>query len=323
MSTTEELFNEGLAGSLRRCLPEWDQPDVVVAEQTGLLASSLRKKVDILVSDPYLPPVCLEVEIDPPAGQSNPAEDAIRRLGEQLSPEAGAYANQYVNTSIAVRAPFAVRDLKTFQERRDTLLGGMPLFYKACYQEGKEGYITYPREGYINGTVRELSEFIKLAAIPTEEMRRTSDKIINAVKSAATKISRALNDEGERRRIADVLARRDPDGALRVAAVVWLNAFLMQNKLASALPEHVLSIQQMIDQEGDGMLRNRNIRKVWVDIQRINYRSIYDPALGALPRNINAYILMDSLQNIIEAAEDTEITNLDKVINVGGDLFAV
>lgn len=322
MSTTEELFNEGLAGSLRRCLPEWDQPDVVVAEQTGLLASSLRKKVDILVSDPYLPPVCLEVEIDPPAGQSNPAEDAIRRLGEQLSPEAGAYANQYVNTSIAVRAPFAVRNLKTFQERRDALLGGTPLFYKACYQDDEEGYITYPREGYINGTVRELSEFIKLAAIPTEEMRRTSDKIINAVQSAATKISRAINDEGERRRIAEVLARKDPDGALRVAAVVWLNAFLMQNKLASALPEHVLSVQQMKDQEGDGILRNRNIRKVWVDIQRINYRSIYDPALGALPRNINTYILMDSLQNIIEAVEDTETTNLDKVINVGGDLFA-
>ncbi len=327
MATTEAVFNVGLAEALCGCVPGWDMGNFLV-EETQVLVGAPGRKVDILVADLGFPPVCLEVKIDTGAGRANPTADAVGRLGETISHHVGAVAGLEVSAAVAARATKEARDWKPGEIAARLLRAGAPLEFKACYKSedaakasfgDASSWYSFPGSGWISGSVKDLAEFITLVAVPGSRMRRETEGVVASVKQAASLLHVDLGyDDKEMRRVARVLARQHTDSILRVAAVVWLNAVLMQNRLARSLPGEVDSVAQVCV---NGIFASA-IGGSWKRILNVNYHSIFHPAERSLPLNINPAVFADSFEMLVKAAERMESARLDSVVNVGGDLFA-
>ena len=64
MATTEHTINDALAAALRKTRHAWRDSDIVRSEQLGMLKESFARP-DILVVEPNVSPVAIEVEVQP------------------------------------------------------------------------------------------------------------------------------------------------------------------------------------------------------------------------------------------------------------------
>ena len=100
MTTTEHTINDSLAAALRTTRHAWRDSDVVRSEQLGMLKESFGRP-DILVVEPNVSPVAIEVEIHP----------AITVEAEAVVTPWQLYARpgRTILSAIAVRLPARIR----------------------------------------------------------------------------------------------------------------------------------------------------------------------------------------------------------------------
>ena len=287
----EQGFNYALAAVLRRCFPGWDTPGHIVAERAGGA-----KRIDISVDMPDMPAVAIECAFGGDGGK-----DATARLVDE---------KLRFDTAIAVSIPDAFRALDE-ESARAELAAGAPIGY-AVFQRRYR----FPQAGYLTGSARDLAAFMQVAAVSKERVEEVADEVVGRINRAAAVLTkglppRAIND------ISDRMSQRAHLPGMRVVAVLWLDALLVQDIISQVNPE-VAELPST-----DGILLPSSVAREWRKILKTNWFSIFEPAVVALERAGMTYrgCVGDALRELLESVELLGNARLGAHINVGAELF--
>lgn len=317
--TIEETFNQALGRALQKACARWSaKPECIKVEETRLLhtekGSGLRP--DILIDDGVFPPVVIECSF----GALDAHRDAIARLGLETRRRRAR-----IGTAIALHIPQHFRKVHGFRIT-DILLEGAPLAYAVHQLLESKGQTTivgtfertWPQDGFIAGSVFDLATLLSAAGLPREEIRSVGDRVALLVEAAADGLEAALPIEGQQQ-IAGHLHQRSPLKGLRTTVVLWLNALLTQQRLATQGVEGA----PFIDFTGRSAPNVIAQIEVWRTINRHNWNSVFEPAIEVfeLASKFDPAGTSRMLRKLIEAVLEIETAQLGLHINIGAELF--
>lgn len=269
MSTTEHTINDTLAEVLRKTRHAWRVSRVVKSEQLGMLRESSARP-DILVVEPNVSPVAIEVEVLPAISVES---EAISRLGSYMSG-----AKRTILSAIAVRLPAQMRTkesaalLNELEKATDLEM--------ALYSGSDPSKCSrWPHSGWIIGSVSDLSVLVQLASIPPEIIDEAVDQLVDGVQGAAGLLNEMAEQyPGAIHKISQELCQEDGDQTRRMAGAILANAFMFHEILAGGKDElaSVKSLEQL--RGSSGKLTKSTILTEWRKILKINYWPIFDIA---------------------------------------------
>ncbi|MYG70382.1 MAG: hypothetical protein F4069_11745 [Rhodothermaceae bacterium] len=315
--TTEESFNGALGAALRRTSVRWSEaPECIQVEETNLLHAQSSLKPDILINDGVFPPVIIECSFS----ATDADQDATRRLG--LETRRGRFR---IRTVIALHIPERFRRIQGFTIT-DTLLRSEPLAYTVHQLSERRGQTSitdashrrWPKRGFIEGTVFDLASLLPSIGSPRERMEDIAESVARLVKEAASGLEITLTSR-QQQEIAHHLHQRSPLKGLRTMMVLWLNALLTQQRLATQGAEAVPHVDLVSDTYPD-VLTQMNI---WRAINQRNWNSVFDPAIDVLrlSSQFNPAETSRILFKLISAVLQIETAQLGLHISVGAELF--
>ena len=173
----EPQLNGRIATVIRECVDgnQWEIFEESRANTQGF------KQPDILIKRSYPePPIVIENEYV----EANVEKDCLNKLGQQLISERGGNT---ISTVIGVLTPKSLRDAQNGDVAEDMLRNGEPLKY-AAYMGTPEDYTRFPKSGFIEGTVRNLVEFIRPATEPVDIIEKAADTLSDGASRAAKAI---------------------------------------------------------------------------------------------------------------------------------------
>ena len=315
--TTEEPFNVALGHALRRARIHWSESsDYIRVEETNLLHPRTATKPDLLIHDGMFPPVIIECSFT----GADADRDAIRRLG--LETRQGRFR---ISTTIALHIP------ERFQKESganiaDILLNGEPLQYSVHQLLDRHGQrsITnihrrrWPQHGFIKGNVFDLAALLPSIGLPQEQVKDIGDKVAHLVEEAASGLEISLSSK-EQQQITQHLHQKSPLKGLRTMMVLWLNALLTQQRLATKDVDVVRHIDFTSDAPPD-VLEQMN---TWRMVNRFNWNSVFEPAIHVLrlASQFNPSETSRMLFTLIRAVQQIETAQLGLHISVGAELF--
>ncbi|NJS14523.1 MAG: hypothetical protein HC788_07840 [Sphingopyxis sp.] len=268
MATTEHTVNDAIAEALRTTRHGWGAKDVVRSENTATLAGS-NKRPDILITEPGVSPVVIETEILPALTVE---AEAIERLGETLRAD-----GRRILSSIALRSKGKMRkisgsalaeEVATTDEFEFALFTG----------ENPISAVRWPQEGWITGSIRDLSILAQAAAVPPAVVEKAADQLMTGVQQAAGQLAGIeTKNPGALTRIAKALCQEDGEQTRRMATTILANAFMFHENLAHG-PSDLGSIRNLAELEGADQLTRDFILAEWRAILKVNYWPIFDIA---------------------------------------------
>ena len=309
----EHDFNAALAEAMQRM--HADKSVDFVSERVGVLAPSVgagSRRVDVLVRSAKLLPVAVEVEYDRPGG--NPDRDAAARLGLELG-----QGGKGISSAIAVLAPPLADQWRDRKDAVSRLVGGAQLRY-AVHSRSADGAEPerWPRSGWLNGTAQSLAEFAVMVSIPPGELETVAAFAAMTMHGIAEELDNNLSDDAKLR-LAAAMGRPSGSDSLNVVGVVWLNAFLFQNRIAQSHP----GVPTREDVMPEANPVPYMVKEAWNAIRSIDYRSVFDPAADALrivQSSFDGAPVAELLGAAARMASRIEASELG-VFDIGGELF--
>ena len=236
----EPQLNGRIATIIRECVSgtRW----IVTEETAGSLAGNQRTP-DILITRPDPePPIVIENEFN----AANVEGDCLNKLGHTLQPELGG---KTINTVIGIHSPQELHNAADGDQAEDLLRGGALLRYVA-YVGTPDEFTRFPRTGFITGNVRNLVEFIRPAAEPTELIQQAADRLAKGAAIAARIILEAATiDPKVGVNIAEKLRQPWPTGKSEdpKQANADQGARLQTANMATTMIINALAYQQNLD----------------------------------------------------------------------------
>lgn len=235
----EPQLNGRIATVIRESI---DRNQWTIVEESQLNTVG-RKQPDILImrSHPE-PPIVIENEYT----QAEVEKDCRNKLGQKLIPELGGNT---ISTVIGVLTPKPLQNAQNGDVAVDMLRNGAPLQY-AAYMGTPEEYTRFPKTGYIEGTVRNLVEFIRPATEPVDIIERAADTLSDGTSVAAKAIiDAAKTDKSIGINIAEKLRQPWPTQLGRNQNQESLNeqARLQTANMAATIIINALAYQQNLD----------------------------------------------------------------------------
>ena len=299
----EQSFNKALCEALQvvmpslRVLPERSR--VFSGEHSGM-------RPDILIIDPRMPPCVIECSY----GKADADKDAKAKLRAVVRS-----GRRVVRTCIAVHIPSRFRGSQT---RREDFLDGAKFGFAVHQQADKDSEPRrWPDKGFIKGNVRDLATLISSVSLPKEDIAKVAAEVATKVNESADLLEE-LSDAAKQK-INDRISLGSVLESLKTTMVLWLNALLTQQRLqkqnASNVPPLNFTNRQLPNHV-------KQI-KVWRQIQKENWRAIFDPAIEVLEiaGNSNPRAVGKALARLVEAVNEIEMAGLGLHINVGAELF--
>lgn len=268
MATTEHTVNDAIAEALRKTRHGWSQTGVVRSENTATLEGS-NKRPDILITESGVSPVVIETEILPALTVE---AEALDRLGETLRAD-----GRRILSAIAVRSKLRMRKLSGVALANEVATTNE--FEFALYTgENPQTAIRWPQEGWITGSIRDLSILAQAAAVPPAVVEKAADQLMTGVGQAAGQLAGIeAKNPGALIRIASALCQEDGEQTRRMAATILANAFMFHENLAHG-PGGLSHIRNLAELEGADQLTREFILKEWRAILKVNYWPIFDIA---------------------------------------------
>ena len=257
-----------LAGMLPGCQ--------VRAETTQLFTQHPGRHADVLITATGRSPVVVEAEYMPAATAE---ADAKSRLGLLVLDEP-----RVVEAAVAVRYPVGVRTAADLA----AVLAAAQLSYCVHYEDGSR----FPQSGWIDGSVTDLADLIRLVSVP----QRAVDESARALEKAIDAAVAIINEMADLRphvtpAIARLLGLDDVLQTRRMACAIIANAVAFQGRL-HGIHQSVKSLRQTA---GEGVANpQRETLLAWDDILKINYWPIFAVArdlVEQLPANAASQIL--------------------------------
>ena len=288
----EQGFNYALARALRKCNPAWVADGVIKDERTGA-----RKRPDIEIAADNMPKVVIEC-----AFGGDDGADAKARLDD---------SDLQFETAISINIPRPFRNMSG-EAAEKKVIGGANIGY-AVFQKG--GF-RFPAQGYLSGNVRDLAAFIQVASVSKDSVERVADKVVELIKGAGGELSAHLSDPA-RNKIVQLMSQRSYLNGTQTAAVLWLDAMLVQSKIHKSGAMDINALPMPDDVDPVALVYE------WRKILQTNWHSIFEPAVDALEVAARQYDrgVSDALKNLLGAVNEIMRAQLGSQINVGAELF--
>ena len=287
----EQGFNYALAKALRTCNPEWNET-TVIAERTGA-----RKRFDIEIDTDNMPKVVIECAFEGDGGM-----DAKARLDN---------SELKIETAISIDIPKAFESMAE-ETAAQKLIDGAEIGYAVLQQKD----FRFPEQGYLSGNVRDLAAFIQVASVSKDSVERVADEVVELIRGAGGNLHAHLSDTA-RNKIVQLMSQRSYLNGTQTAAVLWLDAMLVQSKIHKSGD---VDINQLpLAHDADPLALSREWRK----ILQTNWHSIFEPAVDALEVAAREYSpnVSAALEKLVEAVGAINRAKLGSQINVGAELF--
>ncbi len=292
----EQGFNYALAEALRQVRARWrENPSFVICERKGTFRGEAIRP-DILIDDRRMSKVVVECAF----GGDND-KDAKERLDQGICATAIA---------VSIPAEFEQLDVKAAEQK---LCKGA-LFEYALLQHDRDGELfRFPETGYTKGSVRGLAALIQAASAPKSRVEQVAEEVAELIDEAATELGHGLPAQD----ITQIFAKmhqRTILTAFRTVVVLWLDAMLVHS--------HLYTHEAVTEPLGEDM-RPSNLIELWRKILKINWYSIFDPAIEVLENvSIRARAQTSySLECLVNAVEAIETARLGDHVSISGELF--
>ncbi len=298
---TEPNANNALGSLLQEMLPRGQ----VRSENTRAISGQPGLRPDIIVTAPGRSPVVVEAEYAP-ARTVEP--EARERLGLEV-----AANGRVIEAAIALRYPDAIGDAHDLR----AALSSVRLEY-CVFTEGAEEAQRFPESGWLDGSVEDLADMVRLVSEPQRAVDEATTTLQNGIDGAAK-----LLDEMDQTRsgvtlaIARLLGMANVPQTRRMACAIIANALVFHEQIAGMHPE----VKPLAQVCGDGVLNPQGeVLAAWDDILRINYWAIFAIAKDIL-RQLPSGDAANILRRLRDTAQSVNATGVDNAHDLTGRIF--
>lgn len=257
-------------------------------------------------------PVAVEVEYDRPG--SRPDRDAAARLGLELAQD-----SRVIESAVSVLAPPLAEQWKDHEDAVSRLVGGAQLQYAVLSRSDDAAEpVRWPRSGWLTGTAQSLAELAVMVSVPPGQLELVAADAADKMRGISEDLDASLSDDAKFR-LAVAMGRPSGSDSLNVVGVVWLNAFLFQDRVAQLHDD----VPQRSEAAPDHNPIPQLVAQAWQAIRAIDYRSVFDPAADALrivERDVGTALAARMLGRAALIAGRVESGVLG-LFDIGGELF--
>ena len=295
---TEPNANSALGDLLRGMMPRCQ----VLSENTQTFSNHPGRHADVLITAPGRSPVVVEAEYEP---APEAEKDAFDRLGLAVHGEP-----RTIEAAVALRYPQAVEDAYDVRQA----VAEARLSYCVLHEDGNR----FPESGWLDGTVTDLADLIRLISVPQKAVNDAAAALEQGIGHSANE----LDDMAKLRpnitsAIARLLGMSDVPQTRRMACAIIANAMVFHQRIAGmhdGVKPLLLVCGPSVANPQDETLA------AWAEILKINYWPIF-----AIAKDILEQIPGDTaaglLRGLRETAQRIDATGVDNAHDLTGRIF--
>ncbi len=275
---TEPNANNVLGDLLRAMMPG----SRVLSENTQTFPAHPGQHADVLITAPGRSPVVVEAEYEP---APEAEQDAAQRLGLRVAGE-----SRTIEAAIALRYPVSVRDSYNVSQA----VADARLSYCVLYEDGSR----FPASGWLEGSVTDLADLVRLVSVPQKEVDLAADTLQDGIERAAV-ILDELEDLNPvtAREIARLLGMSDVPQTRRMACAIVANALVFHERIAGkhegVKPLNLVCGPEVANPQAETLA-------AWATILKINYWPIF-----AIARDILGQLDSGHASQVLAVLGDT------------------
>ena len=294
---TEQNANNALGALLRRMLPKY----AVLYENTRQIVNRPGLRPDVLITAPGRSPVVVEAEYMPAYTAESEAEG---RLGLEVAGTA-----RHIDAAIALRYPADIKDAYHI----DDAVSGARLSYCVLYADDTR----FPDSGWLDGSVEDLSDLIRLVSVPQSAVEKAADALEDGIDRAASILDQfAQSRPGVVASIAGLLGMSDIIQTYRMAGAIVANAMVFHERLVGM--HNVSPLSQICSTQASSP--KANILDAWTEILKINYWPIFAIARDIVEQ-LPAAEAAQLLTGLRTTVENVEATGANQAHDLTGRIF--
>ena len=295
---TEPNVNYTLGNLLKGMMPTC----TVLAENTHTFPDHPGRHADVLVTATGRSPVVVEAEFEPALEAE---KDARERLGLRINGEPRA-----IEAAVALRYPAAVETAYDL----DKALREVTLSYCVLYEDGTR----FPESGWLQGSVEDLADLVRLVSVPQKEVEQAADTLEGGIEDAATDLDKMSQSRPDiSTKIASLLGMADVPQTRRMACAILANALIFHERIArmheDVNPLLLLGGSNGAQLQGDTL-------EAWGKILDIDYYSIF-----AIARDILMQLPAEEAAQVMgklrATARNVNATGVDNAHDLTGRIF--
>ena len=295
---TEPNVNYTLGNLLKGMMPTC----TVLAENTQTFPDHPGRHADVLVTATGRSPVTVEAEFEP---APEAEKDAKERLGLKVDGEP-----RTIEASVAVRYPASLETAYDLS----SALSDATLSYCVLHEDETR----FPESGWLQGSVEDLADLVRLVSVPQKEVEQAADILEKGIEGAAN----VLDNMAESRpaisvEVAKVLGMIDVPQTRRMACAILANALIFHERIAGMHPG-VLTLLKLSDT--DSVKLQDAFLEAWTNILKIDYYPIFAIAKDILS-NLQAQDASEILKGLLTTARQVNATGVDNAHDLTGRIF--
>ena len=295
---TEPNANNALGNLLKGMLPTCR----VLSENTQTFPDHPGSHADVLITAAGRSPVVVEAEYEP---APEVEKDASERLGLSVTGEP-----RTIEAAIALRYPQAVGEAYDVSQA----VADARLSYCVLHEDSTR----FPESGWLDGSVTDLADLIRLVSVPQKEVDTATAALEHGIGQAAN----VLDDMAKLKphitpTIARLLGMIDVPQTRRMACAIIANAMVFHQRIYG-IHEGVKSLRSVCDPSVPNP--QDETLAAWTDILKINYWPIFAIAkdiLEQLPGDTAAQLL----HGLLQTAQEVDATGVDNAHDLTGRIF--
>ena len=293
----EQNANNALGALLRRLLPKYD----VLYENTKQIVNQPGLHPDILITAPGRSPVVVEAEYMPAYTVEGEAKD-------RLELEVAGTARK-IDAAIALRYPAYIKNTYDLSPA----ISDAHLSYCVLYADDTR----FPASGWLDGSVEDLSDLIRLVSVPQRAVEEAADALEKGIDRAAS----ILNQLAQSRpqvvsSIAERLGMSEVVQTYRMAGAIVANAMVFHERLVGM--HGIKPLSQLCSTHASSP--KANILDAWTDILKINYWPIFAIARDIVEQ-LPAAEAAQLLTGLRTTVENVEATGANQAHDLTGRIF--
>ena len=274
----------------------------VRSENTQTFPEHPGRHADVLVTAAGRSPVVVEAEYEPGAEVE---KDAAERLGLRVAGEPRS-----IEAAVALKYPQAVEKAYKLSQAVEEAR----LLYCVLHEDGSR----FPESGWLEGSVTDLADLIRLVSVPQKEVDAAAAALEQGIRQAAN----VLEDMAKLRpavtpAIARLLGMIDVPQTRRMACAILANAMIFHQRIYGIHGE--VKQLHLVCGPGVGAPQGETLA-AWKDILDINYWPIFAIAkdiLEQLPADTAAQLL----HGLLQTAQHVNATGVDNAHDLTGRIF--
>ena len=280
---TEPNANNALGDMLRSMMSGCE----VRSENTQTFSDHPGRHADVMIVAPGRSPMVVEAEYEPAVEVE---KDASERLGLRVRG-----APRTVEAAIALRYP------KTVEDAYDLHLALVEtrLTYCVRHEDGSR----FPELGWLNGSVSDLADLIRLVSVPQKAVEQAAETLEQGIGQAANRL--------------EEMAKLRPNVTPVIARLLGMSDVPQTRRMACAIIANAMVFHQRIAGMHQGVKPLRLVCGPNVANPQSEALAAWEDILEQLPGDAATGILRE----LLETAQEVEATGVDNAHDLTGRIF--